>query len=137
MYISKKDRAIIKQKYNGKCAYTGTVLKDDWQVEHVIPVRRNWANNKSLNEEAHNIDNMLPVQKIVNHYKHSLPLESFRTWYLGGLHKRLSKLPKNPRTEKGIKRKAYLLEVAKLFKIEINKPFSGRFYFEDVENKSY
>lgn len=27
MYISKKNREIIKQKFGGKCAYTGTELK--------------------------------------------------------------------------------------------------------------
>jgi hypothetical protein len=41
MYISKKDRELIKGKFNGKCAYSGTDLEDDWQVEHVKPVVRN------------------------------------------------------------------------------------------------
>jgi len=130
MYISKKNREIIKQKFGGKCAYTGTELKDDWQVDHVEPLIRNWWTNTAMNEKAHNIKNMFPVQKIVNHYKGSLDLETFRTWYLGGLHERLKKLPKNPKVEKSIKRKAYLLEVAQLFGIEIDKPFSGTFYFE-------
>jgi len=132
MYISKKDREIIKQKFGGKCAYTGTDLKEDWQVDHVEPLIRNWWDNTAMNEKAHNINNMFPVQKIVNHYKGSLDLETFRTWYLGGLHERLNKLPKNPKVEKSIKRKAYLLEVAQLFGIEIDKPFSGIFYFETL-----
>ena len=132
MYISKKNREIIKQKFGGKCAYTGTELKDDWQVDHVEPLIRNWWTNTAMNEKAHNIKNMFPVQKIVNHYKGSLGLETFRTWYLGGLHERLKKLPKNPKVEKSIKRKAYLLEVAQLFGIEIDKPFSGTFYFETL-----
>jgi len=130
MYISKKNREIIKQKFGGKCAYTGTELKDDWQVDHVEPLIRNWWTNTAMNEKAHNIKNMFPAQKIVNHYKGSLDLETFRTWYLGGLHERLKKLPKNPKVEKSIQRKAYLLEVAQLFGIEIDKPFSGTFYFE-------
>ena len=83
-------------------------------------------------EKSHNIDNMLPSQKIVNHYKGSLCLETFRTWYLAGLHERLKKLPKNPKTEKSIKRKKYLLEVAQLFGITEHKPFSGTFYFETL-----
>lgn len=132
MYISKKDREIIKQKFGGKCAYTGTELKDDWQVDHVEPLIRNWWTNTAMFEDNHKIDNMFPVQKIVNHYKGSLDLETFRTWYLGGLHERLNKLPKNPKVEKSIKRKAYLLEVAQLFGIEIDKPFSGTFYFETL-----
>lgn len=132
MYISKKNREIIKHKFGGKCAYTGTELKDDWQVDHVKPLIRNWWTNTAMNENNHKIDNMFPVQKIVNHYKGSLDLETFRTWYLGGLHERLKKLPKNPKAKKSIKRKAYLLEVAQLFKIEIDKPFSGTFYFETL-----
>jgi len=59
-------------------------------------------------EENHKFENMFPVQKIINHYKGSLDLETFRNWYLGGLHERLKKLPKNPRAEKSRKKKQYL-----------------------------
>ena len=85
-----------------------------------------------MNKKADNIDNMFPAQKIINHYKNSLSLEDFRICYLAGLHERLKKLPKNPRVEKSIKHKAYLLEVAQLFGITENKPFDGKFYFEKV-----
>lgn len=132
MYISKKDRETIKQKFGGKCAYSGTLLKEDWQVDHVEPLIRNWYDNTVMREDNHNIDNMFPVQKIINHYKGSLDLNTFRTWYLGGLHERLKKLPKNPKVEKSIKRKRYLLEVAQLFGISEGKPFSGTFYFETL-----
>ena len=132
MYISKKDREIIKNKFGGKCAYTGTELKDDWQVDHVKPVVRNWFSKGAVFEKEHHIDNMFPCQKIVNHYKGSLDLETFRTWFLGGLHERLKKLPKNPKVEKSHKKKAYLLEVASLFGISEDVPFSGKFYFETL-----
>jgi len=135
MYISKKDREIIKQKFDGKCAYSGTKLKDDWQVDHIKPIIRNWYDGTVVFEDAHNLENMFPVQKIINHYKGSMDLELFRTWYLSGLHERLKKLPKNPKTEKSIKRKAYLLTVANFFDIEIDKPFLGKFYFESVALK--
>jgi hypothetical protein len=72
----------------------------------------------------------MPTQKLINHYKNTLPLESFRTWYLGGLHNRLKKLPKNPRTEKGKRHKEYMLKIANYFGITEDKPFSGKFYFE-------
>ena len=135
MYISKKDREIVKQKFDGKCAYTGTELKDDWRVDHVRPIIRNWWTNTATFEKDHNLDNMFPSQKIVNHYKGSLDLETFRTWYLGGLHDRLKKLPKKPKVKKSIKRKRYLLEVAELFNISESKPFSGKFYFELITDK--
>lgn len=133
MYISKKDREIIKNKFGGKCAYSGTDLEDDWQVDHVEPIIRNWYDGTVQFEKSHNIDNMVPCQKIINHYKGSMDLELFRTWYLGGLHERLKKLPKNPKVEKSIKKKNYLLKVASLFNIEKDKPFNGMFYFETIK----
>lgn len=39
-YISKKQREEIKQKFEGLCAYSGTPLEDDWQVEHIKPLVR-------------------------------------------------------------------------------------------------
>ena len=130
MYISKKDRELIRLKYGGKCAYSGTELEPDWQIDHIVPVVRNWWTNTAMFEDAHNIENMVPVQKIINHYKHSCRLEDLRTWLLGGLHERLKKAPKNPQTEKSIKRKAYQLKVASYFGITPEKPFDGKFYFE-------
>ena len=135
MYVSKKNREIIKNKFVGKCAYTGTELKDDWQVDHVKPVIRKWYSQGAYFEKYHHIDNMFPCQKIVNHYKGNLRLEVFRNWFLRGLHLRLRHLPKNPRTEKSIKRKAYLLEVASLFGITEDTPFNGKFYFETLSKK--
>jgi len=134
MYISKKDREIVKQKFGGLCAYSGTKLEEDWQVDHIKPLRRNWWTNTAMFESNHNIDNMFPVQKIINQYKGSCDLEIFRTWLLGGLHERLKKLPKNPRTEKSIKRKNYLLKIANYFNISPDNPFSGVFYFEKQNN---
>lgn len=132
MYISKKKREQIKNKFGGLCAYSGTPLEDDWQCDHVRPVVRNWWGNDCVSPDAHNDDNLFPVQKIINHYKGSLDLETFRNWFLGGLHERLAKLPKTPRTEKSIKRIQYLRKVAGYFGITEDKPFSGKFYFETI-----
>ena len=123
-------RERIYQKYGGLCAYSGTPLEDDWQIEHIEPVIRNWWTNTMVFSDNDKEGNMVPVQKLINHYKHSVSLEEFRTWLLGGLHKRLKKVPKNPRTEKGKKRKVYILKVAGYFGITENEPFSGKFYFE-------
>ena len=135
MYISKKDRELIKLKFGGKCAYSGTELEPDWQVDHIKPVVRNWWTNTAKFEDAHNLENMVPVQKLINHYKHSYTLEELRNWLLGGLHLRLKKVPKNPRTEKGAKKKAYILKIASYFDIAPDKPFSGKFYFETLKEK--
>lgn len=132
MYISKSDRLKIYGKFDGKCAYSGTELLDDWQVDHIEPIKRCQFLNKVDYPERHNIDNMVPCQRVINHYKGTLTLDLFREWYLGGLHKRLAKLPKSPKVEKSIKKKAYLLEVARFFDIEPEKPFCGVFYFETL-----
>lgn len=128
-YISKKTREQVKMKYGGLCAYSGTPLEDDWQVDHIVPIRR-W--DGMYTTENHTIENMVPVQRIINHYKHSLDLESFRSWFLAGLHERLSKLPKNPRSEKSIKKCQYLRDVASYFGITEENPFDGVFYFEKL-----
>jgi 5-methylcytosine-specific restriction endonuclease McrA len=61
MYISKKNRELVKNMFGGKCAYTGTDLLPDWQVDHVSPIRRNWwLNNSALFEENHILENMIP-----------------------------------------------------------------------------
>ena len=117
-------RDLILEKYNGRCAYSGKPLRHDWQVDHLVP--KSMGGNDNLN-------NLVPCQKIVNHYKRALPLELFRTWFLGGLHTRLAKLPKNPRTEKSQKRINYLRSVAMEFGITPQKPFSGKFYFETIQ----
>ena len=117
------DRQAVYDKFGGRCAYTGTLLKDDWQVDHIVPKRTGGTDELS---------NLLPAQRIVNHYKRALSTELFKTWFLGGLHERLRKLPKNPRTEKGAKHKAYLIEVASLFGITPDKPFTGTFYYEST-----
>jgi hypothetical protein len=129
MYISKNNRLLIRNMYEGKCAYTGTDLLPDWQIDHIEPVRRNWWENSALKECNHTVSNMLPSQKIINHYKHSMNLEQFREFMME-FHIRLKRLPKNPKVQKSIKRKAYMLEIARLFDITPNKPFIGKFWFE-------
>lgn len=122
----------VFNKFGGKCAYTGTVLEDDWQVDHLKPKIGYEVGPYRYEGDPNDILNLVPAQRIVNHYKRSSPIDLFRTWLLGGLHERLKKLPKNPKIEKSAKKKAYLLEVAGLFGITEEKPFDGKFYFEKV-----
>lgn len=132
MYISKKQREIVRNKFGGKCAYAGTELFPDWQVDHAKAVRRNWfLNNSAIREENHNIDNMIPAQRIVNHYKHSMDVDQFKA-FMCDFHLRIAKLPKNPYSQASIKRKKYMLDIAELFEITPERPFSGSFYFETL-----
>ena len=125
MYISKKTKEIIKNKYNGRCAYSGTILMEDWQIDHLEPIRRN-PDGSCLHIENDNIKNLMPCQKIINNYKHSMYIELFKKLIITLPH-RIAKLPKNPRTKKSIKRKAYMLEIARLF-----NDFKGKFYYETI-----
>ena len=126
--ISNQLREEIKKKYNGRCAYSGTFLEEDWQVDHIIP--------KCLYEmglaqgDPDNIENLVPTQKLINHYKRGLDIETFRREWLGKLHEKLKKLPRNPKTERSKKRKAYMLKIAHYFGVTEDKPFDGKFYFE-------
>lgn len=84
--------------------------------------------------DDHKESNMVPVQKIINHYKNAYDLEQFRKWLLGELHLRIARLPREPRSEKSIRHKAYLLKVANYFSITPERPFSKVFYFESVQS---
>lgn len=130
--MTKRER--IYNKFGGLCAYSGTPLEPDWQIDHIDPVVRNWVDGTMLFPKSDCESNMVPVQKLINHYKHSISLHEFRTWLLGGLHERLKKLPKNPRTIKGQARKNYMLKIAGYFGITEDKPFNGVFYFETITN---
>lgn len=121
------NRELIKNKFGGLCAYSGTTLEDNWQVDHYLPKR--YCKFAMMDPDA--FDNLIPCQRIVNHYKNSLMPETFRD-RLATLHKRLKKLPKNPKVSQTIRHKEYLLEVAELFGITPDIPFSGVFYFERV-----
>lgn len=141
MYVPKDLRERVRRKYGGRCAYSGTVLKADWQVDHYLPLRYYRIAFPSVQDKLqehpnpNDIENLMPTQRIINHYKRALTPEKFKDWFLGGLHKRLRKLPKNPKVQKSIRHKQYLLEVAELFSITEDKPFSGVFYFETLTFK--
>jgi hypothetical protein len=52
------------------------------------------------------------------------------------LHLRLKNAPKNPRTDKTLKRKNYIFKVASYFGISEDVPFNGIFYFEETSNNN-
>jgi hypothetical protein len=137
-----KLREKVYAKYGGRCAYTGRPLGDDWQIDHVTP---------KIKKKSNSIDNLVPSLKIINHYKRGYDIERFRT-YIKTLQSRIDRLPKfvkegwkpedNPEAPahwiksrlRQIKRTAYIKEVARLFGITKETPFTGRFYFEEIEN---
>lgn len=131
MTKKEKIRVHLWQKYNGRCAYCGKPLGDDWQIDHIKPVIRYGL--KPIYPENDVLENMVPAISIINHYKRAVDIELFRKWLLGELHVRMTKLPKNPKCEKSIRHKAYMLRIAELFDITPDKPFSGVFYMETLK----
>lgn len=125
--MNKRIRQEVYNKFNGRCAYTGQPLGDDWQVDHMEPPF--YAN--MYRRDPNRIENLVPALRIVNHYKREKDLESFRKYMLE-FHVRLSKYPERPRVEKSIKRKNYMLAIADVFGIGIAYPFIGKFYFETL-----
>lgn len=127
--MTKKQRQEIFNKFGGLCAYTGKPLGDDWQVDHVNPAAYfRWGINRG---DMNSTDNLVPCLRRINHYKRCRDLEDWRR-FIGNLHERLKKLPKNTRVQKREKTKQYLLSVAEAFGITIDKPFAGKFYFETI-----
>jgi hypothetical protein len=123
-------RKAIRDKFGGLCAYTGRPLGDDWQVDHIDPA----LYCRLFQREANRDENLVPALRIVNHYKRCQNLEEFRQFMLT-FHERLKKLPKTTRVEKSAKRVRYMLSVAEAFGITPDKPFTGKFYFENMEDQ--
>lgn len=123
--MNKRQR--IFNKFGGKCAYSGTPLEPDWQIDHIEPVIRVWRGGKYMpfNDVE---DNMVPCQRAINNYKWSYSLLYFRITLLGKLHFRLAKYPYSGKGEELRKR---MEKIAAYFGITPDKPFSGKFYFEE------
>ena len=128
----KIDRQSVFNKYGGRCAYTGQPLPDDWQIDHVIPKSsRIWKFNKNARiisgihyDFPDDIENLNPCLGIVNHYKNNMSIENFRM-YMKYLHIRLLAYHKDSKIYKE------MVNVAEAFGITPDKPFSGKFYFEN------
>ena len=144
------DRLRIYNKYDGLCAYSGSPLDEDWQIDHVFPVRfKHFLKSEVMKSiykielvDINQFENLVPCQKIINHYKRGLLIDDphHTTWNfrhrISVLHIKVGLLPKNPRVQRSITRKEYLLKVAGYFGITSDNPFDGVFYFEKVEDKS-
>ncbi|GAG23873.1 unnamed protein product, partial [marine sediment metagenome] len=55
--MKKELREQVYNKHSGLCAYSGTRLEDDWQPDHLLPIRNGGTND---------IENLMPCQQILN-----------------------------------------------------------------------
>ena len=84
---TKKERELIFQKYDGRCAYCGCELTKGWHIDEVEPIRRKrrydrkkrkWVANGCKHLERLHIDNQMPACASCNINKHTMSLEEFR-----------------------------------------------------------
>ena len=104
MKLSKSQRAELKQKYNGHCAYCGVYLGDKWHADHIKSVGRDFdwvkdtkkgchvakADGVLLRPENDTIENLNPACIACNINKSSMSVDDWRRvlgGYVNGLNK--------------------------------------------------
>jgi hypothetical protein len=87
MALSKKQRADLREKFGGKCAYCGQPLGERWHADHIeaverelkhVPGRGFVTTGKLHKPQNDTLANMNPACAPCNIDKHSLSLESWR-----------------------------------------------------------
>ena len=79
--LSKAQRAALREKYGGRCAYCGNMLADKWHADHIEPVvRTDWFKKGSAPDypARHTLENMNPACPPCNIDKHSMSLDDWR-----------------------------------------------------------
>lgn len=128
-----KKRDKVKEKFGGRCAYCGSLLEHDWQVDHKISLMY-WSYGKQQGD-VQDMANLVPACRICNHYKRSKMVESighhigYRDYMLK-FHIRLGKLPKNTEVDRTQRRKVYMQCIADRYNIAADRPWSGVFYMD-------
>lgn len=128
--MTQKDRQLIFEKYNGKCAYCGCELEKGWHVDEIEPVRRNriWNYDKRryepdksmpmMHPERLHIDNQNPSCASCNINKHSASLEEFRELIKGFM--------------KHLNEHSTQYKIAKRYGLVVETEIDVKFYFETV-----
>lgn len=79
MALNKKQRAELKMKFGGRCAYCGCELGDKWHADHVEPVYRGYDTPRGMmNPHNERPDNYFPACKPCNLFKTVWTVEQFR-----------------------------------------------------------
>lgn len=74
-----KQRAELRMKFGGRCAYCGCELSDKWHADHVEAVRRNISNGYAMDRpENDTASNMVPACIPCNLFKMCSTVEDFR-----------------------------------------------------------
>lgn len=115
MAISKSKREEVYQKYNGHCAYCGReIAYKDMQVDHFLPLRA-WGIEDTGTDD---LDNLMPVCRMCNHYKRANSLETFRRY--------IEEIPRKLRDN-------YIYKVGVAYGEVVEQEHPVKFYFERQE----
>lgn len=83
MRLKKAERALLREKFGGHCAYCGIVLVgNNWHEDHVDPVIRQ-VDKPTERPENHTLSNMMPACAPCNRSKGRQELEGWRLWLAG------------------------------------------------------
>lgn len=123
MKLTKQQRAELKMKFGGHCAYCGDLLGDKWHADHLAPIYRGHDENKDISHRGKDEpENMMPACVSCNLSKSVFSLDVWRK-ELGEKVARLTKYEKN-----------FRLAVA-FGQVEI-KPDPVVFFFEKWSNSN-
>lgn len=90
MRLTKKQRAELRGKFDGKCAYCGCELGSKWHADHIIPIKRTIVEKiengrprltttmDGVNPVLDVVENMYPACVQCNLLKSSSSVEGFR-----------------------------------------------------------
>jgi 5-methylcytosine-specific restriction endonuclease McrA len=84
MRLTKAQRATLREKFGGCCAYCGQPLGDRWHADHFEAVYRglgsHWTGNELGKPENDTIENLMPACAPCNISKATFTLEQWRGW---------------------------------------------------------
>ena len=117
--MNKKERELVYNKCNGRCAYCGCELQKGWHVDHINPIRRNESDENiermnrfretPLVRGENNIDNYYPACRQCNIWKSTYSIEQFRN----EVESQLSKVNRYSANYRNAKRFGLVEEIVK------------------------
>lgn len=87
MKLTKSQRAALREKFGGRCAYCGQPLGNKWHADHIEPIVRNYLYQRAGFSiplrgpdypHRDTLENMNPACPPCNIDKHSMSLEDWR-----------------------------------------------------------
>lgn len=89
--LTKSERKIVYDKYNGHCAYCGCEIPfKGFHVDHLHCIRNYEYTEEFTGVDVHSTENLMPSCGSCNRYKSTFDLEDFRKM-LSGIPKRLAR----------------------------------------------